>query len=198
MSQMLMHIARVHNAHAQAFHEAFPDPHDSMQSFPKTRQPKEIIPTASSPSQPTPTHQKVQHSKATSFWDSDAALSFCLLHTHTRFMPFTKPPGSQKVRYRVEEKILLFNHTRRACMSDSPGREGYKERSGEVAVEDVVMFEEKGFADSSSESPDRPSSSHGSSSYRTNGKEMTRNMKRKRKGEGTKEMVGISVVRPKL
>lgn len=44
----------------------------------------------------------------------------------------------------VEEKILLFSQTtRRARLSDSPGRKGYKETSGEVAVEDVIMLEEK-------------------------------------------------------
>lgn len=82
--------------------------------------------------------------------------------------------------------------TRRACVSDSPGREGYKETSGEVVVEDVVMFRGNRLHGFSSESPDRPSSSHGSSSYRTNGEGMMRRKMGEKEKAQRKWLVSVS------
>lgn len=164
-----------------------------MQSFQDQSQPRKINTTRKSTA-----HLIPHSSEAAIFWPPPRLCG----RSVTRFMPFTKPPGSQKViRYRgVEEKIFGFKTTRRARMSDSPGREGYKERSGEVRGKRCHHVEEKGFVGFLfRKAHDRPSSSHGSSSYRTNGKEMEKEKRKKKKKRRYKGNGWcISVMCPKL
>lgn len=108
----------------------------------------------------------------------------------------------KKKRSGIGSKRRYFGvqNTRRARPSDSPGREGYKETSGEGRSRGCHHVEEKGFVGSPFRNP-RSSIvvSHGSSSYRTNGKRRGEKLKKKkRKYRDTKEMVGISVGCPKL
>lgn len=135
MSHMLMHMLV---RQCIPPHEGLPDPHDSMQSFRgRPNQGQNFIPTTS-PVIPSITHTKQQSHQ--SFWASrpcDRSL--------TRFMPFTKPPSSQKKRSGIGSKRRYFGvqTTRRARPSDSPGREGYKETSGEGRSRGCHHVEEK-------------------------------------------------------
>lgn len=87
----------------------------------------------------------------------------------------------KKVRYRVEEKIFVFKpHVSCSDVRSPQAVKAIRRDRGEVAAEDVIMLRKKGFVGSLFREPRSSiSSSHGSSSYTTNGKRDEEKKKRK-------------------
>lgn len=116
-----------------------------MQSFQDqpTRERKTSFPSQNQPSPARPSPSLTDSSKAASFFGGAPplqSLSYPLhaFHQAARFSKKGQVSGRR-------EDFLLSQTKRRARLSDSPGRKGYKETSGEVAVEDVIMLRKKRF-----------------------------------------------------
>lgn len=147
-------------------------------------------PYKAQPAQPRP----ISHTaKPSAFGPLEIARSLALsplplhaFHQATRF--------SKRSSIGSKRRFLFSNHTTSSLgMPDSPGRKGYKERSGVVAVGGCHHVLRKRLPGDLFRNHVRPSSSHGSSSYRTNERdEGKKKKKRLYKGNGWYQ------VRPKL
>lgn len=115
----------------------------------KTRQPKgKQIPPRARPSQARPCQARParpypSYTAEPPAFGPTPPLPFCE-RSHNRFMPFTKPPGSQKgqVSGRREDFCIQTTRVVLGCPIP-PGREGYKEGSGRGRGRGCHHVEEK-------------------------------------------------------